>query len=290
MAGEGESRETDAQRSEPSRAERSRAFGAIAGEYERFRPGPVPEVVEWLLPSDAKLAVDLGAGTGALTRLLVDRVPSVVAVEPDERMRAVLSEQVPGARVMEGRGESIPLGEGVADAVLASSSWHWMDLATTVPEVARVLRFGGVLGVVCAAPDWTSEWFQLLRPRAMLERMTAAAVVGHDAAAAVADAAAETLGERPANPSRRHELVLPDGAPFSGPERTEIRWTLPMTPEELVGLIGTYSGVILIEPAQREALFDLARSYLLDEIGLADGVATKVPYRAVCWRAVHRQY
>ena len=288
MADDEHSEDAAEKRSGPSKAERSRSFGAIAVDYDRWRPGPVPEVLDWLLPQAPKLAVDLGAGTGAMTKLLVERVATVVAVEPDERMRAVLAERVPGALVVDGRGESIPLDDDAADAVVASSSWHWMDLVATVPEVARVLRPGGVLGAIWAGPDWTSDWFQQLKPAAMLERLTSVGVVGEEAAADVSGAAAEARGERPADPLRRQELILPEGSPFSAPEQTEIRWVLPMTPEDLVGMIGTYSGVILVEPEQRDALLDLARAYLRDEVGLADGVATDVPYRAICWRAVNQ--
>ncbi len=245
----------------------------------------MPEVLDWLLPQATKLAVDLGAGTGALSKLLVERVATVVAVEPDERMRAVLVERVPGAQVVEGSGESIPIDDDTADAVLASSSWHWMDPVATVPEVARVLRPGGVLGALWSGPDWTSDWFQQLRPAVMLERLTSVGVVGEAAAEAVTDAAAETRGERPANPLHRHELRLPGGSPFTVPERTEIHWVLPLTPEDLVGMIGTFSGLIVVEPERREALLGLASTYLRDEIGLADGVAIDVPYRAICWRA-----
>ena len=80
------------------KAKRSGSFGEVASLYERFRPGPPMAAVEWFLPTRVTRVVDLGAGTGALTRLLLDRSDEVVAVEPDDRMRAVLAEQVPGAR------------------------------------------------------------------------------------------------------------------------------------------------------------------------------------------------
>src|SRR5262249_31451660 len=134
-------------------AERASSFGGVASHYERYRPGPPMAAVDWLLPSRPSRVVDLGAGTGALTRLLVERADEVVAVEPDDRMRAVLAEQVPGARAVEGRGEAIPLPDGVADAVFASSSWHWMDPVATLTEVARVLVPGGTLGAMWTGPD-----------------------------------------------------------------------------------------------------------------------------------------
>ena len=96
--------------------------------------------------------VDLGAGTGALSRLLVGRADEVVAVEPDARMRAVLTDAVPGVRAVEGRGESMPLPDASVDAVIASSSWHWVDLVPALHEVGRVLVPGGVLGASGPVP------------------------------------------------------------------------------------------------------------------------------------------
>ena len=88
---------------------RSGSFGGVASEYERYRPGPLPAAVDWILPGPVGTVVDLGAGTGALTRLLMDRADQVIAIEPDDRMRSVLTEEIPGARAVMGRGESMPI-------------------------------------------------------------------------------------------------------------------------------------------------------------------------------------
>ena len=109
--------------------------------------------MDWIVPAHVGRVVDLGAGTGALTRLLVAKADEVVAVEPDDRMRSVLAEEVPGVRAVDGRGESMPLPDHCADAVLASSSWHWMDPVPTLREVGRVLVPGGTLGVLWSGPD-----------------------------------------------------------------------------------------------------------------------------------------
>src|ERR1700730_17604231 len=99
-----------------SRAERALSFGAVAGDYDRARPGPPPEAVSWLLPADCQTAVDLGAGTGLLSRALAGQAARVIAVEPDPRMRAVLRDRSPGVEVMAGTGEEIPLPDASADA------------------------------------------------------------------------------------------------------------------------------------------------------------------------------
>src|ERR1700730_5211903 len=120
------------------------SFGTIAEDFDPWRPGPNPAVVDWLLPAGAERVVDLGAGTGALSCLLVGKVPDLVAVEPDVRMREGLARNVPEATMLEGRGEQLPLPDASVDAVLVSSAWHWMDADATVAEAARGLRPGGV--------------------------------------------------------------------------------------------------------------------------------------------------
>ena len=116
-------------------------FGAHAGAYERARPEWPEEAARWLVPRGAQLVVELGAGTGKLTRALAAVAPRVLAVEPDARMLAVLLEQ--GLDGVEGSAEAIPVGAGEADAVVAGSSIHWFELERALPEIRRVLRPGG---------------------------------------------------------------------------------------------------------------------------------------------------
>jgi SAM-dependent methyltransferase len=113
-------------------------FGAHADAYERARPEWPKEAVRWLVPDGAELVIELGAGTGKLTR-------AVAAVEPDRRMLAVLRGL--GLEGVEGSAEAIPFGDGVADAVVAGSSLHWFELELALPEIHRVLRPGGRFGV-----------------------------------------------------------------------------------------------------------------------------------------------
>lgn len=119
-------------------------FGAHAQEYDLARPEWPVEVARWLVPEDAGLVVELGAGTGKLTRAMVELGVQVVAVEPDARMQAVLLRV--GLEGVEGSAEQIPIGDGEADAVVAGSCVHWFDLDRALPEIHRVLRPRGRFG------------------------------------------------------------------------------------------------------------------------------------------------
>jgi SAM-dependent methyltransferase len=119
-------------------------FGAHADAYERARPEWPEEAARWLVPADAELVVELGAGTGKLTRAVAALGVRVVAVEPDSRMLAVLRGL--GLEGVEGSAEGIPFGDGTADAVVAGSSLHWFELELALPEIHRVLRPGGRFG------------------------------------------------------------------------------------------------------------------------------------------------
>ena len=132
----------------PERSAPPDAFGRTAREYELGRPEWPDELLDRVV-ADAGLdaaatVVDVGAGTGKLTRALLARFAHVVAVEPDEAMKAVLEEVVPGAEAVTGEGESIPLEHDSADAVFSGEAFHWFATKQTVAEIARVLRPGGV--------------------------------------------------------------------------------------------------------------------------------------------------
>jgi SAM-dependent methyltransferase len=125
------------------------AFGRAAREYELGRPGwPEPlldEVASELGLGPESHVLDLAAGTGKLTRLLVPRFRHVVAVEPDEAMLAVLAEGVPEAEPLAGSAEAIPLPDDAVDAVFVAEAFHWFASDGTVAEIVRVLRRSGGL-------------------------------------------------------------------------------------------------------------------------------------------------
>jgi SAM-dependent methyltransferase len=128
------------------------AFGRTAREYELGRPEWPEELLnrvvsELGLGPDATV-LDLGAGTGKLTRALVPRFARVIAVEPDDAMLAVLQEVVPEAEALAGRGESIPLADGSVDAVFTAEAFHWFASDESIAEIVRVLRPRGALVIL----------------------------------------------------------------------------------------------------------------------------------------------
>jgi SAM-dependent methyltransferase len=132
------------------------AFDPVAEDYERARPGWPDGVTAGV---EAATVLDLGAGTGKLTRLLLACYPRVIAVEPTEGMRAVLRREAPGAEVAAGSAEEIPLPDGSVDAVFVAEAFHWFDSAAAAREIARVLRPGGACTVCFNA------WRTPFRPR-----------------------------------------------------------------------------------------------------------------------------
>ena len=127
------------------------AFDELAEDYDLGRP---PWPLEMLDGIDGAAALDLAAGTGKLTSLLVERFAAAVAVEPLEGMRAVLRHNAPAARVVDGSAEEVPLEDASVDAAFVAEAFHWFDSVTAVAELARVLRPGGTL-LVCFN-DWRS--------------------------------------------------------------------------------------------------------------------------------------
>jgi ubiquinone/menaquinone biosynthesis C-methylase UbiE len=126
-------------------------FGNSAREYEFGRPTWPVELIDRVAAelelSREATVLDLGAGTGKLTRDLVSRFGRVIAVEPDDAMRAVLEEVVPGAEARAGSAEAVPLEDDSVDAVFTAEAFHWFASDQTVGEIARVLRPGGGLAI-----------------------------------------------------------------------------------------------------------------------------------------------
>jgi SAM-dependent methyltransferase len=148
---------------EPEFATLARSFDRVAAQYAAARPDYPPallDAVEELAgrPLRDARVVDVGAGTGIATRLLLGRGAEVVAVEPGDGMSAQLRAGLPAVPLLRGDGNALPLRDAVADFVTYAQSWHWTDPARSVPEALRVLRPGGALAMWWNVPDPDVAW------------------------------------------------------------------------------------------------------------------------------------
>jgi SAM-dependent methyltransferase len=135
----------------------SRSFELVADVYERARPGYPPEALAWIADRldlrEGRTVLDLGAGTGKLTRALLRTGARVIAVEPGDEMRARLEQAAPGAEALRGAAEEIPLPDGSVDAITVGQAFHWFRHDEAIPELHRVLRRGGGVGLVWNSRD-----------------------------------------------------------------------------------------------------------------------------------------
>jgi ubiquinone/menaquinone biosynthesis C-methylase UbiE len=137
---------------------RAASFGAVANAYERARPEYPEDAARWLAGDAPADVVDLGAGTGKLTRGLVVLGHRVTAVEPLPEMLERLRGVVPEAVALSGSAEAIPLPDASADVVVCAQAFHWFDQPVALREIARVLRPGGRIGLVWNVRDETEAW------------------------------------------------------------------------------------------------------------------------------------
>ncbi|HUC05802.1 MAG TPA: class I SAM-dependent methyltransferase [Acidimicrobiales bacterium] len=254
-------------RQDDSTRARATSFGSIASEYDRLRPAPHPDAVDWAVPGHHQRVVEIGAGTGKLTRLLAERRHAVYAVEPDRHMGEVLVARVPGAVAIAARGEELPLAAHSADALVASSAWHWLEESRAVAEVLRVLVPGGWFSLLWAGPDRSVEWMRSLWAGGReLGQREAAAIDGHR--------------------RDRHHVDLGSSADeFTEPERRTVKWVVPMARADLLGLAGTYSAVLALPPQERRAHVAAMSEFLDGHRGPGSADPLAVPMRCICWRA-----
>lgn len=251
-------------------AARRQSFGAAADDYDRTRPGYATDAVAWCLgpaSTSPRTVVDLGAGTGKLTGVLLSLGHDVIAVEPDEAMRARLSRSWGHDRRLEvsaGSAEAIPVGDASVDAVVAGQAWHWFDDELVGAECARVLRPGGVVAALWNTRDEEVDWV-----RAWSEAV-----------------------EEGAHPTGR-TLVAAEGGPrfgdgFDRREEATFRHVQRLTRDEVVLLASTRSYTISLPDDEREALLDDVRELVDTHPDLAGRDVVDLPYLVECYRAIRR--
>lgn len=137
-------------------------FSTASATYVSGRPGYPAALKDWLADilgeGAGKRIVDLGAGTGKFTAVLVETGAEVIAVEPVQPMRERLQRSFPEVLALKGTASEIPLKSACADAVFCAQSFHWFATKAALREIARVLKPGGVLGLIWNMRDETCDW------------------------------------------------------------------------------------------------------------------------------------
>jgi SAM-dependent methyltransferase len=237
-------------------------FGAHAVAYERARPAWPEEAARWLVPDEARLVVELGAGTGKLTRAVAAIGVRVVAVEPDPRMLAVLHGL--GLEGMEGSAEAIPFDDGSADGVVAGSSLHWFERGRALPEIHRVLRPGGRFGF-----GWNHRD----------DRHPAIARMGE----AVYAAQARTRGPRWRSRDWPAELTV--GGLFRDVEHALFDHVHELSRDALDDHLMSYSGVAALSDEERRRVCAEVAEVVDADPSVSDGGTLRLPFVVAAYRA-----
>jgi len=230
------------------------AFADVARAYERGRPGYPEQAVRWLVGDEARDVVDVGAGTGKLTRSLVALGHRVVAVEPLDEMRRELVAALPGVRALAGSAEAIPVPDASADVVTSAQAFHWFDHERAVPEIARVLRADGRVALVWNSRDDRDPWMARV-----------SAIIGN-----------ETIEESDVVP------VLDASGLFGPVETASFVSEQVLDRDGLLDLVLSRSYLAKLESSDRQPVLD-AVGALYDETGSAGAV--RLDYVTACFRA-----
>jgi SAM-dependent methyltransferase len=220
-------------------------FEAGANAYERGRPSYPRPAVDWLVSrlgiGAGSTVLDLAAGTGKLTRLLVPTGARVVAVEPVAAMRAALGSNLPGIEVLEGAAEDIPLGDSSMNAVTVAQAFHWFRAGEALAEINRVLRPGGHLGLVWNRRDPASP------VNAVLESVMGA-----------------HRHQIPGHRDRRWKVAFEHSSLFGPPEEAQFAFHQDLDLDGVVDRVTSVSFVAALDEGQRQALVSELRDRLAE--------------------------
>jgi SAM-dependent methyltransferase len=238
------------------RRELGQSFQDGGKHYQQVRPGYPAESAQWLVPPGAHDALDVGAGTGKFTGLLLDMGLSVTAVDPSADMLAQLAEHYPAATAVLGTAEATGLPDAAFDVVTVAQAWHWCDALRASTEAARVLRPHGTLGLVWNQLDTSVPWVH------RLSRIMHAGDVYKP-------------GFRP--------LVGPE---FEGLEDHLTGWQDSVTTAGLMELTKSRSYYLRSGETIRAKVLGNLDWYLHEHLGHAPDEELELPYLTLAWRAV----
>jgi SAM-dependent methyltransferase len=230
----------------------SRSFETVADVYERARPEYPPDAVAWVVDelelTPGRSVLDLGAGTGKLTRALVRTGAHVIAVEPGEQMLSQLKRVVPAAEALQGAAEDLPLPDASVDAATMGQSFHWFRHEEALPELHRVLRPGSRIALLWNWRDQESESSLQELLNDLIERFLPAG---------------RKRGGAWAEPLEASPL-------FSDPEKREFRFSQRLDAEALVDRIGSISFIAASSHEDRAGLAARLRTLVEEEGGAVD--------------------
>ena len=229
----------------------------MAAAYDRGRPTFPLEAARWLAGSEPTTVLELGAGTGKLTRQLVALGHDVHATEPDAAMLAVLHDRLPDVPTSESPAEEIPLPDRSVDVVVAAQSFHWFDHDRALPEIARVLRPGGHLALAWNTRDERIPWVRRL-----------GALLGSPGAASESTSSSQALV--------RSDL-------FGFVEDKDFPFWQEVNRDTIVDMAASRSYVAALDDEAGAAKLAVVRAFY-DDFGRGmDGM--QLPYRCECVRA-----
>jgi SAM-dependent methyltransferase len=241
---------------------RRTSFGAVAADYAALRPGYPADAVAFLLGERPLRVLDLGAGTGLLTEVVLAGGHEVIAVDPSTPMLDQLRARLPQVRTAAGGAEAIPLPAASVDAVVAGQAAHWFDPGPAAGELRRVLRPGGVVGLIWNTRDERVPWVHALG------ELLAAEARDHEADQGVVDRFAAEL---PA------DVEVADST--TGQQ---------VTPEQVVRGIGTRSYVATMDDAARAAFLGRIRDLLATHPDTRGREQLDLPYTTRAYRLTPR--